>query len=78
MSIFFRLRHFSSLDLQVSCLLITSYLIVNRLTEGNDQNHAKELCVLRYNILVPFLFLFHVLIIISLCFLFVFIIVCLV
>ena len=50
---------------------------MNRLTEGNNQNQVKELCVLRYNILVPFLFLFHVLIFISLCFLFVYVIICL-
>ena len=45
--------------------LITFYLIVNRLIEGNGQNQAKELCVLRYNVLVPFLFLFFVLVFIS-------------
>ena len=50
---------------------------MSRLTEGNNQNQAKEVCVLRYNVLVPFLFLFHVLISISLCFLFVYVIICL-
>ena len=76
-SIFFWLRPFSGLKLRISSLLITFYFIVNRLTEGNVQNQAKELCVLRYNILVPFLFLLHVLIFISLCFFFVYVIICL-
>ena len=54
----FLIEAFSSLDLPVSRLLITFYLIVNRLTGGNGQNQAKELCVLRNNVLVPFLFPF--------------------
>ena len=36
-------------------MLIIFYLIINRLTKGNGQNQANELCVLRYNVLVPFL-----------------------
>jgi len=50
---------------------------VNRLAEGNGQNQAKELCVLRYNILVPFLFIFFDLIFISSFFFFVYVIICL-
>ena len=48
---------------------------MNRLTKGNSQNQAKELCVLRYNVLVPFLF--FVLIFFSLFSLFVCFITCL-
>ena len=44
---------------------------MNRLTEGNSQNQAKELCVLRYNVLVHFPFLFFILIFFSLFSLFV-------
>ena len=33
-------------------------MIANRLIEGNGQNQVKELYVLRYNVLVPFHFLF--------------------
>ena len=60
-------------------ILKSIFFWLNRLTEGNVQNQAKELCVLRYNILVPFLFLLHVLIFISLCFFFFFfyVIICL-
>ena len=67
----FLIEAFSGLDLQVSTLLITFYLIMNRLTEGNSQNQAKELCVLRYNVLVHFPFLFFILIFFSLFSLFV-------
>ena len=31
---------------------------MNRLIEGNDQNQAKVFCVLRYDVLVPFLLFF--------------------
>ena len=41
----FLIEAFSSLDLPVSRLLITFYLIVNRLTEGNSQNQAKKVFV---------------------------------
>ena len=48
---------------------------MNRLTKGDGQNQVKELCVLRYNLLGPFLFL--VLIFIFLIFLFLYVIICL-
>ena len=54
----FLIEAFLSLNLPVSRLLIIFYLIVNRLIEENGQNQAKEFCVLRYNVLVPFLFPF--------------------
>ena len=48
---------------------------MNRLIRGNGQNQAKVFCVLRCDVLVPFLFL--VLIFISLFFLLVYVIICL-